>query len=593
MSFSSVSCLKQRMRGDRMRVSCPAQTPLWRRADGYNALCMKTVAESGKARWQHETLEPALKKSPERATTFTTISGRPIDRLYTAEDVEGIDYDRDVNNPGVFPYTRGIHPTGYRGKLWTMRQFAGFGTPEDTNGRYKTLLKAGGTGLSVAFDLPTLMGRDPDHELSLGEVGKCGVSIMSLADMETLFDGIQLADITTSMTINSPAAMIFAMYLVVAEQQGADWKKISGTIQNDILKEFIAQKEYIFPPRPSMRLITDIFAFCADQVPKWNTISVSGYHIREAGATAVQELAFTLRDGLEYVQWGVDAGLDVDAFVPQISFFFNAHSDFFEEIAKYRAARKIWAEAMRDRFHARNERSWKLRFHSQTAGVSLTAQQPYNNVVRTALQALSAVLGGTNSLHTNSLDEALALPTAEAATLALRTQQIIAHESGVTNVVDPLGGSYFVEKLTKDMEDGALAYFRTIDAMGGMVDAIERGFPQQEIAESSYRFQQAFERKEKIMVGVNAFVQQDDPPLEILYIDESTSDTQLAKLEALRKTRDRERVTRSLDALRAAAGTTENLMPRILDAVRAYATVGEMCDALRDVWGEYEEVPII
>jgi methylmalonyl-CoA mutase N-terminal domain/subunit len=554
---------------------------------------MKTVAESGKARWQHETLEPALKKSPERATSFTTISGRPIEPLYTAEDVEEIDYTRDINNPGVFPYTRGIHPSGYRGKLWTMRQFAGFGTPEDTNQRYKTLLNAGGTGLSVAFDLPTLMGRDPDHELSLGEVGKCGVSIMSLADMETLFDGIQLGDITTSMTINSPAAMIFAMYLVVAEKQGADWKKISGTIQNDILKEFIAQKEYIFPPRPSMRLITDVFAFCSTQVPKWNTISVSGYHIREAGATAVQELAFTLRDGLEYVQWGVDAGLDVDAFVPQISFFFNAHSDFFEEIAKYRAARTIWAHAMRDRFHARNERSWKLRFHSQTAGVSLTAQQPYNNVVRTALQALSAVLGGTNSLHTNSLDEALALPTAEAATLALRTQQIIAHESGVANVVDPLGGSYFVERLTRDMEDGALAYFRTIDAMGGMVEAIERGFPQQEIAESSYRFQQAFERKEKIMVGVNAFVQQDDPPIEILYIDESTSDTQLAKLEALRKTRNNDAVKRALDTLRASARTTENLMPRILDAVRAYATVGEMCDALREVWGEYEEVPII
>jgi methylmalonyl-CoA mutase, N-terminal domain len=554
---------------------------------------MKTVAESGKVRWQHETLEPALKKSPERATTFTTISGRPIDRLYTSEDVERIDYTRDVNNPGAFPYTRGIHPTGYRGKLWTMRQFAGFGTPEDTNARYKTLLGAGSNGLSVAFDLPTLMGRDPDHELSLGEVGKCGVNIMSLADMETLFDGIRLADITTSMTINSPAAIIFAMYLVVAEKQGADWKKISGTIQNDILKEFIAQKEYIFPPRPSMRLITDVFAFCATQVPKWNTISVSGYHIREAGATAVQELAFTLRDGLEYVQWGVDAGLDVDAFVPQISFFFNAHSDFFEEIAKYRAARKIWAEAMRDRFHARNERSWKLRFHTQTAGVSLTAQQPYNNVVRTALQALSAVLGGTNSLHTNSLDEALALPTAEAATLALRTQQIIAHESGVANVVDPLGGSYFVEKLTKDMEEGALAYFRTIDAMGGMVEAIERGFPQQEIAESSYRFQQAFERKEKIMVGVNAFVQQDDPPIEILYIDESTSDTQLAKLDALRKTRSQDAVARSLDAMRAAARTTENLMPHIIEAVRAYATVGEMCDALREVWGEYEEVPII
>jgi len=529
----------------------------------------------------------------ERSSAFTTISGRPIDRLYTAADIKGIDYTRDTGDPGTFPYTRGIHASGYRGKLWTMRQFAGFGTPEDTNARYKTLLQAGGTGLSVAFDLPTLMGRDPDHELSLGEVGKCGVNVTSLADMETLFDGISLGDITTSMTINSPAAIIFAMYLVVAEKQGADWKKISGTIQNDILKEFIAQKEYIFPPRPSMRLITDVFGFCVTEVPKWNTISVSGYHIREAGSTAAQELAFTLRDGLEYVQWGVDAGLDVDAFVPQMSFFFNAHSDFFEEIAKYRAARRIWARAMRDRFGARNERAWKLRFHSQTAGVSLTAQQPYNNVVRTALQALSAVLGGTNSLHTNSLDEALALPTAEAATLALRTQQIIAHESGVTNVVDPLGGSYFVEKLTKDMEDEALAYFDTIDHMGGMVEAIERGFPQTEIAESSYRFQQAFERREKIMVGVNEFVQQDEPPLNILYIDDTASDTQLAKLELLRRTRDTASVTRTLAALGAAARTTENLMPRILDAVRAYATVGEMCDALRVVWGEYEEVPII
>src|SRR5262245_6604785 len=392
---------------------------------------MKTVAESEKQRWERETLEPALKKSAERAQSFTTISGRPIERLYTGEDVSNLDYARDIANPGDFPYTRGIHPTGYRGKLWTMRQFAGFGTPEQTNERYKTLLKAGGTGLSVAFDLPTLMGRDPDHELSLGEIGKCGVNITSLADMETLFDGITLADITTSMTINSPAAMIFAMYLVVAEQQGANWQTLSGTIQNDILKEFIAQKEYIFPPRPSMRIITDIFAFCSNEVPRWNTISVSGYHIREAGSTALQELAFTLRDGVEYVQWGVDAGLDVDDFVPRISFFFNAHSDFFEEIAKYRAARKIWAEAMRGRFGATSDRSWKLRFHAQTAGVSLTAQQPYNNVVRTALQALSAVLGGANSLHTNSLDEALALPTAEAATLALRTQQIIAHESGV------------------------------------------------------------------------------------------------------------------------------------------------------------------
>src|SRR5438067_2728255 len=420
---------------------------------------MKTAADTDKHRWERETLAPALKKSPERAAIFTTISGRPVDRLCTAEDLEGIEYTRDINNPGEFPYTRGIHPTGYRGKLWTMRQFSGFGTPEESNGRNKTLLRAGGTGLSIAFDLPTLMGRDPDHELSLGEVGKCGVNVTSLADMETLFDGISVGEITTSMTIISPAAMIFAMYLVVAEKQGASWTTLSGTIQIDILKEFIAQKEYIFPPRPSMRLITDVFDFCAKNVPKWNTISVSGYHIREAGATAAQELAFTLRDGIEYVRWGVDRGLDVDEFVPRISFFFNAHSDFFEEIAKYRAARNLWAHAMRDRFGARSDRSWKLRFHTQTAGVSLTAQQPYNNVVRTALQALSAVLGGTNSPHTNSLDEALALPTAAAATLALRTQQVIAHDGGVANVVDPLGGSYFVERLTKDMETGAPAYF--------------------------------------------------------------------------------------------------------------------------------------
>jgi methylmalonyl-CoA mutase N-terminal domain/subunit len=556
-------------------------------------MSMKTVAESGKQRWERETLAPALKKSPERAQTFTTISGRPIDRLYTEEDVTPIDYARDINDPGQFPYTRGIHPTGYRGKPWTMRQFAGFGTPEDTNQRYKTLLGAGGTGLSVAFDLPTLMGRDPDHALSLGEVGKCGVNVASLADMETLFDGISLGAVTTSMTINAPAAMIFAMYLVVAEKQGADWKTLSGTIQNDILKEFIAQKEYIFPPRPSMRIITDIFAFCSHEVPRWNTISVSGYHIREAGATALQELAITLRDGLEYVQWGVDAGLDVDDFVPRISFFFNAHSDFFEEIAKYRAARKIWAEAMRDRFGAKSERSWKLRFHSQTAGVSLTAQQPYNNVVRTTLQALSAVLGGTNSLHTNSLDEALALPTAEAATLALRTQQIIAYESGVGSVVDPLGGSYFVERLTKDMEDGALAYFDEIDKMGGMIEAIERGVPQREIAESAYRFQQAVDRKDKIIVGVNGFVQEDEPPIEVLYIDESASDKQRAKLARLKRERDDPAVQRALTRLRAAARSTENVMIPMLDAVRVYATVGEMCDALREVWGEYEEVPVI
>src|SRR6187431_1340461 len=455
---------------------------------------MKSVsAESERQRWQSDVLDPALKKSPERDVPFTTISGRPIERLYTVEDLAGLDYRRDLNDPGAFPYTRGIHPTGYRGKLWTMRQFAGFGTPEETNGRYKALLQAGGTGLSVAFDLPTLMGRDPDHELSLGEVGKCGVSIVSLADMERLFDGIDVGSITTSMTINSPAPMIFAMYLAVAEKQGADWKKLSGTIQNDILKEFIAQKEYIFPPRQSMRLITDVFAFCTERVPRWNTISVSGYHIREAGATAVQELAFTIRDGIEYVQYGIDAGMDVDAFAPRISFFFNSHSDFFEEIAKFRAARRIWARVMRDRFKAKSPRSWQLRFHSQTAGVSLTAQQPYNNVVRTALQAMAGVLGGTQSLHTNSLDEALALPTEEAATLALRTQQIIAHETGVTDVVDPFGGSYFVEKLTSDLEAEALDYFERIDRMGGMVEAIERGYPQREIAESSYRAHQEVE----------------------------------------------------------------------------------------------------
>jgi methylmalonyl-CoA mutase N-terminal domain/subunit len=554
---------------------------------------MKAVAESGKQRWARETLEPAMKKSPERAQSFTTISGRPIDRLYTAEDVEEIDYTGDLGNPGEFPYTRGIHPTGYGGKLWTMRQFAGFGTPQDTNERYKALLQAGGTGLSVAFDLPTLMGRDPDHELSLGEVGKCGVSVASLADMEALFEGISLRDITTSMTINSPAAMIFAMYLVVAEQQGASWQTLSGTIQNDILKEFIAQKEYIFPPRPSMRLIIDSVAFCAASVPRWNTISVSGYHIREAGATALQELAFTLRDGLEYVQWGIDAGLAVDSFAPRLSFFFNAHSDFFEEIAKYRAARRIWAREVQRRFGARSDRSLKLRFHSQTAGVSLTAQQPYNNVVRTALQALSAVLGGTNSLHTNSLDEALALPTEDAARLALRTQQIIAHETGVAAPLDPFGGSYFVEKLTTDLEAGTLEYFEQIDRMGGMVDAIERGFPQREIAESSYRFQQAVDRKEKIIVGVNDFVDGEGAPIDVLYIDESASARQLAALERVKTARDGDKVRRALDRLRAAARSTENVMPPILDAVRAYATVGEMCDALRDVWGEWDEVPVI
>ncbi len=514
-------------------------------------------------------------------------------RVSSPPDLASLDYARDLNDPGGFPYTRGIHATGYRGRLWTMRQFSGFGTPRDTNARYKHLLAAGGTGLSVAFDLPTLMGRDPDHELSLGEVGKCGVSIASLADMEELFEGISLADITTSMTINSPAPMIFAMYLAVAERQGADWARISGTIQNDILKEFIAQKEYIYPPRPSMRLITDVFAFCAERVPKWNTISVSGYHIREAGSTALQELAFTLRDGIEYVQYGVDAGLKVDDFVPRLSFFFNAHNDFFEEIAKYRAARKLWAIAMKERFGAADERSWKLRFHTQTAGVSLTAQQPYNNVVRTALQALAAVLGGTQSLHTNSLDEALALPTSEAATLALRTQQIIAHESGVADVVDPLGGSYFVETLTLDMERGARDYFDTIDRMGGMVPAIERGYPQREIAESAYRDQQAVERKERVVVGVNDFVADEPSAVPTLYIDDAAAASQCERVRRLRADRDHGRVRRSLDDLKRAAEGRANTMVPLLEAARAYATVGEMCDALRDVWGEYTETPTI
>ncbi len=554
---------------------------------------MPTADSSARRRWEHDILDPTLKKAPERAAAFTTVSGHPIRRVYAEDDITSLDPQTDIGEPGSFPYTRGIHASGYKGKLWTMRQFAGFGTPEETNARYKALLQAGGTGLSVAFDLPTLMGRDPDHDLSLGEVGKCGVSIASLADMEALFEGIDLAAVTTSMTINSPAAMIFAMYLVVAERQGVSWSQLSGTIQNDILKEFIAQKEFIYPPRPSMRLITDVFAFCAAEVPRWNTISVSGYHIREAGSTAMQELAFTLRDGIEYVQWGVDAGLDVDEFVPRISFFFNAHSDFFEEIAKYRAARRIWARVMRERFGAKNERSWKLRFHTQTAGVSLTAQQPYNNVVRTALQALSGVLGGTNSLHTNSLDEALALPTEAAATLALRTQQVLAHESGIVDDVDPFGGSYFVEALTKELEEGALAYFEQIDAMGGMVDAIERGFPQKEIAESSYRFQQALERGDKRIVGVNEQVQAGESPIPTLYIDEGASDRQVQRLQHVRSTRDSHAVQAALARIKAAAATSDNLMPPMLDAVRAYATLGEMCDALRDVWGEYEETAIV
>jgi len=517
----------------------------------------------------------------------------PIDAVYTPESLASLDIAYASPPPGQFPYTRGIHPDGYSGKRWTMRQFAGFGTPRDTNRRYRALLEAGGTGLSVAFDLPTLMGRDPDHPLSLGEVGKCGVNVTSLADMEALFEGIDLGAVSTSMTINSPAPMLLAMYLVVAERQGVPWTALNGTLQNDILKEFIAQKEFIYPPRPSMRLVTDVFRFCTEHVPKWNTISVSGYHIREAGATAAQELAFTLRDGIEYVQWGIDAGLDVDQFAPRISFFFNAHSDFLEEIAKYRAARRIWARVMRDRFHATQPKSWQLRFHAQTAGVSLTAQQPKNNVVRTALQALAAVLGGAQSLHTNALDEALALPTEDAARLALRTQQIIAHETGMTRIVDPLGGSYCIERLTADLEAEAQRHFDVIDGMGGMVAAIEAGYPQREIAESAYRDQQDVEARRRTIVGVNAYQSSVPERLQTLRIDGSAQDEQLAGLERLRRERNGAQVAAMLAVLQDAARTGGNTMPPLLEAVRAYATVGEMCDALRQVWGEYEEVPII
>jgi methylmalonyl-CoA mutase N-terminal domain/subunit len=515
---------------------------------------------------------------------FTTISGVPIEPLYGPGDAPA-----DIGQPGEFPYTRGIHRDMYRGRLWTMRQFSGFATPEETNRRYHYLLQQGQTGLSVAFDLPTLMGYDADHAMSAGEVGKCGASVCSLEDMEILFRGIPLGDVTVSMTINSPASVLWAMYLAVAGQQGVDWTRLSGTLQNDILKEYIAQKEYIFPPRPSMRLVTDTIEFGARHTPKFNPISISGYHIREAGSTAVQELAFTLRDGFEYVDWALDRGLAIDDFAPRLSFFFNAHSDFFEEIAKYRAARKIWALAMRDRYGSSSERSRKLRFHAQTAGCSLTWQQPYNNVVRTALQALSAVLGGAQSLHTNSLDEAYALPSEHAVTIALRTQQVLAYESGVANTPDPLGGSYFLEKLTLDTEAAANDYIRRIDDMGGMIPAIEAGFPQTEIAAASYRYQREVEAGERVVVGVNRF-QSDEQPIELLQIDETAGRHQEEKLAALRKRRSQAEVARTLDALRRGAEGSENTMPLILDAVKAYATLGEICDAFRDVFGTYQEV---
>ena len=521
---------------------------------------------------------------------FTTVSGVPVEQLYTADHIRDLNYENDLGDPGSPPYTRGIYPGMYRGRLWTMRQFSGFGTAADTNERFHYLLKHGQTGLSVAFHLPTLMGYDSDHPMSEGEVGKCGVAIDSLADMETLFKGIPLDRISTSMTTNAPAAIVWSMYLVVAERQGVEWKKLRGTIQNDILKEYIAQKTYIFPPRPSMKLIVDTFEFGTEHVPHWNTISISGYHIREAGSTALQELAFTLYDGIEYVEWARRQGLDVDDFAPRLSFFFNAHNDLFEEIAKYRAARKVWYRVMTERFGCKNPKSAVLRFHTQTAGCSLTAQQPYNNIVRVAVQALAAVLGGTQSLHTNSLDETLALPTEHAARIALRTQQILAHETGITNTADPLGGSYFLERLTLDMERGCWDYFDRLDAMGGMVAAIERGFPQREIQDASYEYQKAIERKDKIIVGVNEFVMENEPPIDILLIDDSVNDRQIEQLRRLRQSRDNERVKTTLKSLHEAAATNDvNMMPSILDCVRAYATLGEICDELRSVYGVYEE----
>jgi len=519
---------------------------------------------------------------------FTTVSGRRIKELYTPADISGFDYLRDLNYPGEYPFTRGVHPTMYRSRLWTMRQFSGFGTAEDTNRRYKYLLSHGQTGLSVAFHLPTLMGIDSDNPLAKGEIGKCGVAIDTLADMEILFKGIPLDKITTSMTINAPAAVLWAMYIAVAEKRGISPKVISGTIQNDILKEYIAQKTFIFPPRPSMKLIVDTFEYGAKEVPRWNTISISGYHIREAGATAVQELAFTLRDGIEYVEWALERGLELDDFAPRLSFFFNSHNDFFEEIAKFRAARRIWARVMRDRFGSKSPRSWWLRFHSQTSGVSLMAQQPYNNIVRVAIQALAAVLGGTQSLHTNSLDETYALPSEEAVTIALRTQQIIAHESGLPNSIDPLGGAYFVEALTREMEKEASDYIKKIDDMGGMVKAIELGFPQREIADSAYWYQRAVDKKEKIIVGVNAFEMKHEP-IPILCIDDAVARQQLARLKDVRSSRNQARVKRSLAELKKAAADDLNLMPYFLDCVKTYASLGEIMDSLKEIYGDYQE----
>ena len=545
------------------------------------------------AKWEETSLKKALSSLPERNDEFITTSSEPVNRLYTPLDVADMDYATSLGLPGEYPFTRGVHPTLHRSKLWTMRMFAGFGTAEETNARFKYLLEQGQTGLSIAFDLATLMGYDTDQPEALGEFGKCGVAVSSLRDMEILLDGIPLDKVSTSMTINSPAAIIWAMYIAAAENKGLRADQLRGTIQNDILKEFIAQKEYIFPPEPSMRLVVDTMEFGAQKVPQWNTISISGYHIREAGSTAAQELAFTLGDGLEYVRWGIARGMDVDDFAPRLSFFFNAHNDFFEEIAKYRAARRIWAREMRETFKAKNPRSWLLRFHTQTAGVSLTAQQPENNVVRVAIQALAAVLGGTQSLHTNSLDEALALPSQHAVTIALRTQQIIAEESGVTNTVDPLGGSFFVEALTDRIEQQAYDYFRRVEDLGGVIPAIEKGFFQSEIADAAYRYQREIDKGVRRIVGVNAYAEKKPLTISILEMDPQGYNRQVARLNELRKTRDNGRVGQTLDRLRMAAEGTENTMPYLMEAVHSYATLGEIIQVMKEVFGVYEEPTMI
>jgi methylmalonyl-CoA mutase N-terminal domain/subunit len=532
------------------------------------------------------------KTCKERDFKFATVSGIPIKALYTPEDIKEVDYARDLGYPGEFPYVRGVYTNMYRGRMWTMRQFSGFGTPKDTNKRYKYLLKHGQTGLSVAFDFPTLYGRDSDDAFSRGEVGKCGVAIDSLRDMEVLFKGIPLERISTSMTINPPAAMLLAMYIVVGEKQGVPPSMLTGTIQNDMLKEYQAQKTWIYPPEPSMRIITDILAYCAENVPKWNTISISGYHIREAGSTAVQELAFTLKNGFAYVEHGIAAGLEVDKFAPRLSFFFNAHLDFFEEIAKYRAARRIWARMMREKYNAEDPRSYLMRFHTQTAGCTLTAQQPENNIMRTAYQALSAVLGGTQSLHTNSMDETYALPTEKSVKIALRTQQLLAYETGVANTIDPLAGSYYVETLTNELEKGAHQYFDRIDKLGGVIKAIDKGFFQKEISRSAYEYQKSLEKREKFHVGVNIFEEEEKPEIEILKIPLAVEKFQIKQLRALKKERNNRKVKEQLCNMRKAARGGENLMPRIIDCVREYATLGEMCSTLKEEFGVYHE-PII